>query len=551
VSSVICKQCGRENRSHFKFCLGCGVELNKDNVIVKPEATIPPVMPPPPEPSHKLASAPTMAATPGSELADYLKSQGISIPESSRPAAPTPPPAPAPFAAPMSPSAPPPAPAPFAAPPPAASPFAAPPPAASPFAAPPPAPAPFAAPPSAPAPFAAPPPAASPFAAPMSPSAPPPAASPFAAPPSAPAPFAAPPPAPAPFAPPPAPAPFAPPPAASPFAAPMSPSAPPPAPAPVDDRSDELPFMPPAGPAGPAPIAQSGGFEMADTVCADDDQQAMIAPKPAPAGGQKICSQCGSAITPGFKFCGNCGSPAIMDAPAAPQLDSTLPAPAPFAPPPAPAPAPAPVPVARLIVQRPDGSTAPVIDLFEGETVLGRSTHDPFSNDYYMSPKHCKLTIDSGSIFVEDMGSLNGTFFRLSREELLKDGDMFRVGTEVLRYRALPPVEELEDGTIAAGSPNLEAWGRLELIMGKDAAGQAFSLTGERIRIGREEGDITFPDDGYVSGEHLEITRIDNATYLVDLNSSNGTYLNIKSLMELDPATPILMGYQLYRIELL
>jgi len=37
----------------------------------------------------------------------------------------------------------------------------------------------------------------------------------------------------------------------------------------------------------------------------------------------------------------------------------------------------------------------------------------------------------------------------------------------------------------------------------------------------------------------------------VDLNSSNGTYLNIKSVMELDPATPILMGYQLYRIELL
>ena len=507
MSSVICKQCGRENRSHFKFCLGCGVELNKDNVIVKAEATIPPVMPPAPEPQHKLASAPTMAATPGSELADYLKSQGIAIPESSRPPAPapTPPPfaappapAPAPFAAPMSPSAP--APAPFA--PPASAPFGAP---MSPSA---PAPAPFGAP--APAPFA------------------PPAPAPFAAP--APAPFGAP--TPAPFA-----APMSP-------SAPMSPTAPPPAPAPgPDDHSDELPFAPPP--------AAHGGFEMADTVCADDEQQQMIVPKPVAPTGQKICAQCGSAITPGFKFCGNCGSPAL-DAPAPAPLDSTIPAPAPFAAPaPAPAPAVAPVPVARLIVQRPDGSTAPVIDLFAGETILGRTTHPAFSNDYYMSPNHCKLTIDSGSIFVEDLGSLNGTFFRLSHEELLHDGDVFRVGTEVLRYQVLPPVETLDDGTIIAGSPNLDAWGRLELIMGKSFAGQAFAMTGERIRIGREEGDITFPDDGYVSGEHLEVTRIDNATYLVDLNSSNGTYLNIKSIMELDPATPILMGYQLYRIELL
>ncbi|PKN48158.1 MAG: hypothetical protein CVU59_00010 [Deltaproteobacteria bacterium HGW-Deltaproteobacteria-17] len=293
---------------------------------------------------------------------------------------------------------------------------------------------------------------------------------------------------------------------------------------------------------------------MADTVCADDEQQQMVLPQATPEAGAKVCSQCGTAITPGFKFCGNCGSPAIVDAPVQPSLDSTIPAPAPFAAPapvPAPVAAPAPVPVARLIVQRPDGSTAPVIDMFEGETILGRSTHAAFSNDYYMSPNHCKLTIDSGSIFVEDLGSLNGTFFRLSHEELLHDGDVFRVGTEVLRYRALPPVDALDDGTIIAGSPNLDAWGRLELIMGKDAPGQAFAMTGERIRIGREEGDITFPDDGYVSGEHLEVTRMDNASYLIDLNSSNGTYLNIKNLMELDPATPILMGYQLYRIELL
>ncbi|MBU1536189.1 zinc ribbon domain-containing protein, partial [Myxococcota bacterium] len=116
MSTVICKNCGRENRSHFKFCLGCGTELNKDNVIVTPEATIPPSSVPLPDPvpgqKFKMASAPTMAAASSAELTEYLSKHGIQMGGKSPDDTPLP-------------GAPPPGMAPAGAPPPAAAPPAA------------------------------------------------------------------------------------------------------------------------------------------------------------------------------------------------------------------------------------------------------------------------------------------------------------------------------------------------------------------------------------------------------------------------------------------
>ncbi|MBU1379459.1 FHA domain-containing protein [Myxococcota bacterium] len=499
MSTVICKLCGRENRSHFKFCLGCGTELNRDNIIVKPEPTMPPMAVPPPDPPpggqrYKMANAPTVAAASGAELADYLAKHGVQMPQSSQGGAPA-------GAYSASPGATPPAaaPPPMAAPPMAAPPMAAPPMAAPPMAAPP----------------MAPPPSAPPMAAP--PMAPPPSAPPMAAPPMAPPPVAAP---------------------------------------PWDDKAtvQQGPYENPPweqqpelrneierSPTGPA----EGEFEMADTVMADDIAQLGLGETSEPQS--VACPECGNQVPVGFKFCGNCGCK-ITAAPAIAQVSAPAPAPDPT-------PVPEPMPqanfVAKLIVQRPDGRFESVLDMEEGEVVVGRETHPSFATDAYMSPSHARITIDSGSIFVEDLGSINGTYIRVTQEELLKSGDIFRIGTEVMRYKELPRASETPDGTVVIGSPNVDAWGRIELITGPDAVGAAWVLSGEVIKIGREDGDITFPEDGYVSGEHLEINRLDDQTYLVDLKSSNGTYLKIRDVREVEPSMPILMGYQLYRIELI
>ena len=80
--------------------------------------------------------------------------------------------------------------------------------------------------------------------------------------------------------------------------------------------------------------------------------------------------------------------------------------------------------------------------------------------------------------------------------------------------------------------------------------GRDFPLEGENVFIGRERGHIVFPEDGYVSGSHAVLFRQDGELMLKDLDSSNGTYVRTHR-GQLSGATPfVLIGAQLFRIEL-
>ena len=99
------------------------------------------------------------------------------------------------------------------------------------------------------------------------------------------------------------------------------------------------------------------------------------------------------------------------------------------------------------------------------------------------------------------------------------------------------------------GTPNPGFWGRLSVIVGRDVDGSAFPLFGEAIVLGRERGDILFPEDGYVSGTHARISLRDEHVYLTDLGSSNGTFLRLRHERTVPPGAFMLMGQQLFRLE--
>src|SRR5439155_7990851 len=134
-------------------------------------------------------------------------------------------------------------------------------------------------------------------------------------------------------------------------------------------------------------------------------------------------------------------------------------------------------------------------------------------------------------------------------EEEIFDGDVFRIGQELLRFEALPPPEPLDDGTEVLGSPNPGFWGRLAVIVGRDQEGSAFPLFGDAIILGRERGDILFPEDGYVSGTHARISLNEERVFLTDLGSSNGTFLRLRSERVIPAGSYMLMGQQLFRLE--
>lgn len=272
---------------------------------------------------------------------------------------------------------------------------------------------------------------------------------------------------------------------------------------------------------------------------------APVAPAVAPAAGPTACPNCGRSINPGFAFCGACGtriSPPAGASGAGPAAQRTMYMAAPT-------PAPAAVPRGRIILIRPDGSEGGAHPLHDGDNLVGRGQGPLFEGDLYLSPRHAEFVLGADGLVIRDLKSLNGVFVKIDAEELLESGDIIRVGQELLRFEIIAPPAPLEDGTEVAGTPNPGFWGRLSVIVGRDVDGSAFPLFGDAIVMGRERGDILFPEDGYVSGTHARITLRDGRVYLTDVGSSNGTFLRVRGERGVSSGGFILMGQQLFRAE--
>jgi pSer/pThr/pTyr-binding forkhead associated (FHA) protein len=195
-----------------------------------------------------------------------------------------------------------------------------------------------------------------------------------------------------------------------------------------------------------------------------------------------------------------------------------------------------------------DGGTLPLLD---GETLVGRDHGGPlFAEDLYLSPLHATFSFEGGKMSVRNEGSLNGVFVRLKAEAGLVDGDILRLGQEILRFETFADQKEIEsaDGTRLHGSPEPPAWGRLVEIIAPDDHGNIHMLRDPEVVLGRSCGDITFPDDTFVSGTHCRVSHRGDSAKVADLGSSNGTYLRAKGQVPLDDGDLVLLGQQLFQL---
>jgi pSer/pThr/pTyr-binding forkhead associated (FHA) protein len=198
---------------------------------------------------------------------------------------------------------------------------------------------------------------------------------------------------------------------------------------------------------------------------------------------------------------------------------------------------------------RPDGQEGGVHELQLGANRIGRNYGALFENDGYLSPVHAEITLQpNGSGRVRDLDSLNGVFVKMTQEEELVSGQIVRIGQELLRFEFIGTPEPSADGTELMGSPNPGYWGKLIVIIGRDVTGAVFPLLGESVSLGRERGEINFPDDGYVSGLHARVTLRDNRAFLTDLGSSNGTFIKVNGERAIGHDSFVLLGQQLFRI---
>jgi hypothetical protein len=262
---------------------------------------------------------------------------------------------------------------------------------------------------------------------------------------------------------------------------------------------------------------------------------------PAAGTAMRRCPSCGSDVPPSFRFCGTCGF--RMDEASVPVPQTPIPQTPGLG---------APMQRSRLSMTliRPDGTEGGTQDLRPGENKLGRSYGPVFENDGYLSPVHAQLDIHGPMAVIRDLDSLNGVFVKMTQEEELTSGQIIRIGQELLRFELIAAPEPTADGTELMGSPNPGYWGKLTVIIGRDITGAAFPLLGESSTLGRERGDINFPDDGYVSGLHARVTLRDGRVFLADLGSSNGTFIKVNGERSVGNESFVLLGQQLFRLNL-
>ena len=272
--------------------------------------------------------------------------------------------------------------------------------------------------------------------------------------------------------------------------------------------------------------------------------------------GMQSCGTCGADVVSGNRFCGACGTPFGMPA-AAPE------------PPPIAAPTAAKsggsskktlffssiqAAKAKLVLIKGEGHDGESYSLAGEDHRIGRSDADIiFEEDEFLSPTHANFFYSDGKLLVQDENSTNGVYLRIRENCPLENENFFLVGEQVIQVCLVDSEAGLtatEDGTYIYASPRRPAKFALMQIMQGGAVGIRHLAQGDLVTLGREENDINFPDDPFISGHHAQVSYQDGALTLSDMGSKNGTFVRITKDTPLAHGDYVFMGQQLLRVEI-
>lgn len=277
-----------------------------------------------------------------------------------------------------------------------------------------------------------------------------------------------------------------------------------------------------------------------------DDGTAIYPLDPAAAVADENCPHCQATIPAGDQFCLACGYQRGTWAEGGNGSEAT---------------APDAVAVdARYTLVAGDGTRYPLPD---GETVAGRSEGvDLIIPDGYISRRHARFAVDAQGVRLTDLGSANGTFIGAEKlvadeEHVLAIGAVFQLGQTELKLEAIEPVTETapaeaettqvmspaadgvadraEAGNEDGEKPALLTEAKVDVTaaaspwslrrVGED---EVFYLPYGASELGRKPGkcDILVRGDGYISGKHARVLASMEQLEVIDLGSTNGTYVN-------------------------
>ncbi len=180
---------------------------------------------------------------------------------------------------------------------------------------------------------------------------------------------------------------------------------------------------------------------------------------------------------------------------------------------------------------------APQLTLPDGRTVnlagrmrLGRGSQTDIPlDDSTASREHAEIEVTADGVVLNDLGSSNGTFVndvRLTGPRPLHDGDSIRIGRSTLTFHR---PQMVQTATVEIPLPAVEGatgmWETQEPWCLVRADGQRFAVT-HSLRLGRDPECELVLDDPSASHRHARIDLVAGQANIIDLGSSNGTWVN-------------------------
>ncbi|HYH95211.1 sigma 54-interacting transcriptional regulator [Hyalangium sp.] len=180
--------------------------------------------------------------------------------------------------------------------------------------------------------------------------------------------------------------------------------------------------------------------------------------------------------------------------------------------------------------------------LDKARVVLGRGEKcDVVIPDPEVSRQHLALVHDGKTCQLEDLSG-NGTVVagKVMKQGVLPDGADIALGQWRAVFR--------ERGSIESEGPT--GVGRRTDVQAKDPQDQEampaqvrvkqgsteflHELSGESFTIGKEPSSTIVVQDRFISSRHLKVTRKEGLFHVVDLNSTNGTFLGSARIFEVE-----------------
>jgi RNA polymerase subunit RPABC4/transcription elongation factor Spt4 len=177
--------------------------------------------------------------------------------------------------------------------------------------------------------------------------------------------------------------------------------------------NQDLPARP-AAPIAPAATAEPAPADKAASLAVSTENQDQPAPVHVvpPQGTPRHVDHCacGRVLDEDARFCPGCGTKVATQS------------------------------VVAFVLTCQDSAARRSIPCAGEELTIGKAADCHLSSpaDEYLSRRHARLTVKDGQVFLEDLGSSNGTFLRIRRPAALEAGDEILAGTCLFRLERHP-----------------------------------------------------------------------------------------------------------------